>query len=219
MAIAKVSYSRGITVGYIESFLYKQFPSPTPLLRDVEKFALKNDVPIVGPLVGRFLHLLVRACKPRSILEIGTAIGYSTIWLASALPGSARLTTIEIDAETLKLAQENVDRAKLPAEVRFILGDAGEEVPRMKERNDMIFLDTVKNLYPKLLPDLVRLLNVGGLLIADNTLWMGKVATNDRSKGTLLVKEFNGKIIDDKRLFTVIVPIRDGVSLSFKLRD
>jgi predicted O-methyltransferase YrrM len=188
-------------------------------LSDIEKFALKNDVPIVGPLVGRFLHLLVRACEPRSILEIGTAIGYSTIWLASALPGSARLTTIEIDGETLKMAKENVGKANIPAEVRYILGDAGNVVPSMKERHDMIFLDTVKSLYPKLLPDLIRLLKVGGLLIADNTLWMGKVATNDRNKATLLVKEFDAKIIDDKRLFTVIVPIRDGVSLSFKLRN
>lgn len=213
------NYTRGITADYIESFLHKTFPNPDRILEEIDKFGQTNDVPIIGPLVGRFLHLLVRACKPRSILEIGTAIGYSTIWLASALSDSSRLTTIEIDEETLRTAKQNVEKAKLTTKVRFLLGDAAKVVPMMKETNDLIFLDTEKSLYPKLLPDLIRLLNVGGFLVADNTLWGGRVATNDSSKETLAVKDFDNKIINDRRLFTVIVPIRDGVSLSFKLRD
>ncbi|MBI3022504.1 MAG: O-methyltransferase, partial [Thaumarchaeota archaeon] len=189
------------------------------ILDEIDKFGQRNDVPIIGPLVGRFLHLLVRACKPRSILEIGTAIGYSTIWLASALSGSSRLTTIEIDEKILRTAKENIEKAKLATKVRLLLGDAAKLVPLMNERNDLTFLDTEKNLYPKLLPDLIRLLNVGGFLVADNTLWGGRVATNDRSKATLAIKDFDNKIINDRRLFTVIIPIRDGVSLSYKLRD
>lgn len=161
----------------------------------------------------------MRACKPRSILEIGTAIGYSTIWLASALPDSSRLTTIEIDEKILRTAKENIEKAKLATKVRLLLGDAAKLVPLMNEGNDLIFLDTEKSLYPKLLPDLIRLLNVGGFLVADNTLWGGRVATNDRSKATLAVKDFDNKIINDRRLFTVIIPIRDGVSLSYKLDD
>lgn len=213
------NYTRGITTDYIESFLYKSFPNPDRVLEEIDKFGQRNEVPIIGPLVGRFLHLLVRACKPRSILEIGTAIGYSTIWLASALPDSAKLTTIEINEETLRTAKENVERAKLSKKVRFVLGDAAKLVPMMKERNDLIFLDTEKSLYPELLPDLIRLLNIDGFLVADNTLWRGKVATNDRSEDTLAVKDFDNRIINDGRLFTLIVPIRDGVSLSLKLRD
>ncbi len=214
-----VNYTRGITTDYIESFLYKSFPNPNQILKEIDNFGQRNDVPIIGPLVGRFLHLLVRGCKPRSILEIGTAIGYSTIWLASALTDSSTLTTIEVDEKTLRTAKENVEKAKLSTKVRFLLGDAAKVVPMMKETNDLIFLDTEKSLYPKLLPDLIRLLNVGGFLVADNTLWRGRVATNDRSKETVAVKDFDNKIINDRRLFTVIVPIRDGVSLSFKLRD
>lgn len=214
-----VRYSRGITADYIESFLYKSFPNPDRILEKIDKFGQRNDIPIIGPLVGRFLHLLVRACKPRSILEIGTAIGYSTIWLASALPDSSRLTTIEIDEKILRTAKENIEKAKLATKVRLLLGDAAKLVPLMNEGIDLIFLDTEKSLYPKLLPDLIRLLNVGGFLVADNTLWGGRVATNDRSKATLAVKDFDNKIINDRRLFTVIIPIRDGVSLSYKLDD
>ncbi len=212
-------YSRGITTDYVESYLYKSFPNPDRVLEEIDKFGQRNEVPIIGPLVGRFLHLLVRASKPRSILEIGTAIGYSTIWLASALPDSSTLTTIEIDEETLGTAKENVERAKLSKKVRFVLGDAAKLVPMMKRRNDLIFLDTEKSLYPKLLPDLIRLLNIDGFLVADNTLWRGRVATDDSSKDTLTVKDFNNRIINDRRLLTLIVPIRDGVSLSLKLRD
>ena len=214
-----VNYSRGITTDYVESFLYKSFPNPDRILEEIDKFGQRNDVPIIGPLVGRFLHLLVRACKPRSVLEIGTAIGYSTIWLASALSDSSRLTTIEINEKILRTAKENIEKAKLATKVRFLLGDAARLVPLMNEGNDFIFLDTEKSLYPKLLPDLIRLLNVGGFLVADNTLWGGRVATNDRSKATLAVKDFDNKIINDRRLFTVIIPIRDGVSLSYKLYD
>lgn len=214
-----VKYFREITADYIESFLYKSFPNPDRILEKIDKFGQRNDIPIIGPLVGRFLHLLVRACKPRSILEIGTAIGYSTIWLASALPDSSRLTTIEIDEKILRTAKENIEKAKLATKVRLLLGDAAKLVPLMNEGNDLIFLDTEKSLYPKLLPDLIRLLNVGGFLVADNTLWGGRVATNDRSKATLAVKDFDNKIINDRRLFTVIIPIRDGVSLSYKLDD
>lgn len=214
-----VKYSREIIADYIESFLYKRFPNPDRILEEIDKFGQRNDIPIIGPLVGRFLHLLVRACKPRSILEIGTAIGYSTIWLASALPDSSRLTTIEIDEKILRTAKENIEKAKLATKVRLLLGDAAKLVPLMNEGNDLIFLDTEKSLYPKLLPDLIRLLNVGGFLVADNTLWGGRVATNDRSKATLAVKDFDNKIINDRRLFTVIIPIRDGVSLSYKLDD
>lgn len=214
-----VKYFREITADYIESFLYKSFPNPDRILEKIDKFGQRNDIPIIGPLVGRFLHLLVRACKPRSILEIGTAIGYSTIWLASALPDSSRLTTIEIDEKILRTAKENIEKAKLATKVRLLLGDAAKLVPLMNDGNDLIFLDTEKSLYPKLLPDLIRLLNIGGFLVADNTLWGGRVATNDRSKATLAVKDFDNKIINDRRLFTVIIPIRDGVSLSYKLDD
>jgi predicted O-methyltransferase YrrM len=201
------NYSRGITADYVESFLYKSFPNPNQILEEVDEFGQRNNVPIIGPLVGRFLHLFVRACKPSSILEIGTAIGYSTIWLASALPDSSKLTTIEIDEETIEIAKKNIVEAKLSAKVRFLLGDAGELIPQMKEKYDFVFLDTEKNLYPKLLPYLIKMVNIGGFLVADNTLWRGRVATNDKRNDTLAVKDFDYRLIEDRRLFTVIVPI------------
>jgi predicted O-methyltransferase YrrM len=207
----------GITPDYIVSFLEERFPEPTPVLRVIGAYGRKHGVPIVGPLVGRLLHLLVRLSEPSSILEVGTAIGYSTIWLASALPKNGQLATIEISYEALQLAKENLEKAGLSAKVRFLHGDASEVVPSLRESFDMIFLDTDKLLYPKLLPKLIELLRVDGVLIADNTLWGGKVATSDSDSSTVAIKKFDQMIIDEKRLFSMIIPIRDGLSVSVKL--
>jgi predicted O-methyltransferase YrrM len=209
----------GITPGYIESFLREKFPEPSPVLKEAGAYGEKRGVPIVGPLVGRFLHLLVKMSKPTSILEIGTAIGYSTIWLASALPRNGKLSTIEISREALTLAKENVEKAGLSGKVRFLQGDALKLVPSLREKFDLIFLDSDKPLYPKLLPKLIELLRVSGVLIADNTLWGGRVATQDSDSYTVAIKQFDDMIINDERLLSIIIPIRDGVSLSFKLKE
>jgi predicted O-methyltransferase YrrM len=211
--------SFGITADYVESFLYKSFPNPSQKLEEIYDFGKENGIPIIGPTVGRFLHLLVIITKPRSILEIGTAIGYSTIWLASALSHSGTLTTIEIEQEAIKIARENVKKAGLSKKVNLLFGDAAKIIPSLNKKFDFIFLDTAKSLYPQILPDLIKMLRVNGLLVADNTLYGGLVATTDRSRNTVAIREFDKMIINDKRLYTIIIPIRDGVSLSLKLKD
>ena len=181
-----------ITYDYIDDYLYRIVAPRDPLLEKMEEYADSNAVPIIGPLVGRLLYNLAKTSQSRKILEIGTAIGYSGIWLARAVaPLKGNVTTIDMDPERVKIAKKNISEAGLERVVKVIEGNALKVLPTLKEEFDMIFLDSDKDVYPDAFKMSVPMLRKGGLFVADNALWGGDVAKGGKSKDTQSMIKFN----------------------------
>jgi caffeoyl-CoA O-methyltransferase len=204
----------GITYPDIEKYLYELLPPRDPLLVRLEQEAQERDIPIIGPLVGRLLALLVRLTRAKKVLEIGTAIGYSTIWLARACPG--RVVTIEYNEQTAQEARRNISEAGLGRRVRVLVGDGMDLVPTLRTKFDFLFLDAEKHQYRALLDLALPKLTRGALIVTDNVLWSGRVAQSDPDETTQAIREFNEYVRNHPALETVIVPVRDGLALSRK---
>jgi len=194
-----------------------------PLLAEIAQAGVERDLPLVDAEVGALLRVLATAIGARKILEIGTAVGYSGIWLAGALPADGMLMTMEMDARRAKEAQGNFDRAGLTNRVSVMLGDAQRLIAKVAGPFDLIFQDGDKKMYTPLLDRLVSLLRPGGLLVTDNVLWDGKVvpgfitsAADD--KDTRAIAEYNERVATHPALLTTVIPLRDGVSISVKTR-
>ena len=211
-----------ITGEVVEKYLYGLQRPRDKVLTFLEKDAVKNKVPIIGALVGNFLSLVAMSCNARNILEIGTATGYSGIWLGRvAKQNGGKFTTIEFDPKRVKIATQSFRDAGIDDVTEIVTGDARKEVPKIaknsKGKFDLTFIDVGdKSLYVDLLEDCIQVLRPGGYLIADNTLWKGKVATGARDKDTSTIKEFNNRVFADDRLFPILVPLRDGVTIALK---
>lgn len=206
-----------ITYDYIDDYLYRMAAPRDLLLEKMEEYADSNAVPIIGPLVGRLLYNLAKVSQSRKILEIGTAIGYSGIWLARAIaPLKGSLTTIDMDPERVKIAKKNISDAGLGQSVKVVEGNVLKVLPTLREEFDMIFLDSDKDVYPDAFKMSLPMLRKGGLFVADNALWGGDVAKGGKSKDTQSMIKFNRLVSESPGLSTVIVPLRDGVLVSLK---
>ena len=206
-----------ITYDYIDDYLYRIAPARDKLLEKMEEYADTNAVPIIGPLVGRFLYNLAKSIQSKKILEIGAAIGYSGIWLARAVaPLKGTVSTIELNPERVKIARKNITEAGLDKTVKVIEGNALQVIPSLKEEFDMIFLDSDKDIYPEAYKLSSPKLRKGGLFVADNALWGGEVAKGGKSKDTQTMIKFNKIVTEAPGMSTVIVPLRDGVLVSLK---
>ena len=183
----------------------------------MEEEADTGAVPIIGPLVGRFLYNLARSSQSKNVLEIGTAIGYSGIWLGRAVaPLKGSVTTIDKDPERVKTAERNIAEAKLKNVIKVLEGDALEVLPTLKGKYDFVFLDTDKSIYLDAFKLSIKKLRKGGLFLADNTLWGGDVAKGGKSELTQTMIRFNKEVSGYPGLSTVIVPLRDGVTVGLK---
>ena len=216
----------GIVFPKTERYLDSLLRPRDAILAEIEKHAEKNDVPIIGPLVGNLLSIIAESCNARKALEIGTATGYSGIWLARAVKkNSGKLVTIDMDPERQEIAATNFSRTHLAQNTELLLGDAGEIVPRLAREEsgdfDLVFLDVGdKELYTDLFEPCATLLRVGGYLSVDNVLWGGSVAdSSDKSDETVAIRKFNKLVYSDKRFQPVIIPLRDGVMVARKISD
>jgi len=193
--------------------------------RVLDEIARGNEargLPLVDAEVGALLRVLATAINASRILEIGTAIGYSGIWLAGALPPGGMLITMEMDEGRAKEARENFARAGLADRASVIVGDAQLKVAKVSGPFDLIFQDGDKRQYSPLLDRLVALLRPRGLLVTDNVLWDGEVApgfverpTRDLAD-TQAIADYNARVAAHPDLLTSIAPLRDGVSISVK---
>ncbi|MHB8566141.1 MAG: O-methyltransferase [Nitrososphaerales archaeon] len=213
--------SNGIIVPRVDEYLHSLLRPRDAVLRSLEKDAEKNGVPIIGPLVGNLLSLLVKISYAKNALEIGTATGYSGLWLARALAeNSGKLTTIEMDPKRIKRAEESFREAGLDSYVKILKGDARIILPELakKQEYDLILLDVGdKSFYIDAIEPCFAMLKVGGLFISDNVLWSGCVAVpSDRSKETETMRRFNKMVYSNKRFEPVIVPLRDGLLVARK---
>jgi predicted O-methyltransferase YrrM len=206
-----------ITYDYIDDYLYRIAAPRDRLLEKMEEYADTNNVPIIGPLVGRFLYNLAKTSQSKKVLEIGTAIGYSGIWLARAIaPQKGNLTTIDMNPERVKIARKNIAEAGLDKSIRIIEGSALDILPTLKDEYDLIFLDSDKDVYPDAFRLSIPKLRRGGLFVADNALWGGEVAKGGKDKDTQSMIKFNKLVFESRSLSSVIVPLRDGVLVSVK---
>lgn len=200
-------------MGYIEGLL----PTRDRVLRRLESEAREEGIPIIGPHVGALLMVLAAAAKSQRGVELGTAIGYSTIWIARGLGDDGKLYTVEAREEMVGRAVRNVAEAGLGDVVEILSGPAHEVLPTLGGGFDLVFNDIDKEDYPAMLPLCKESLRPGGLLITDNVLWGGRVTSpEDRSASTEAIREYNRLLAEDEEMMTVILPIRDGVSISVK---
>jgi caffeoyl-CoA O-methyltransferase len=209
----------GITNPAVEDYLYGLTPEPDPVLAEMEKSAAQRHVPIVGPLVGRFLYQLARMIDAKNIFEMGSAIGYSTIWWARALSDGGEVTYTDGDRENADEARGYFQRAGVTDKVVVRTGDAIEILSEQRGEFDIIFNDIDKEDYPRAFRMAVPRLRKGGLLVSDNVLWHGDVARPQQrhDESTKRIVEFNRLTYESKELFTTILPLRDGVSVAMKI--
>jgi predicted O-methyltransferase YrrM len=195
------------------------------VLKDLARVGDEQDLPLIDAEVGALLRVLAISIGATRMLEIGTAIGYSGIWLAGALPEGGVLITMEKDSDRAKVARDNFKRAKLDDRVNVVVGDAERLLAKVSGPFDLIFQDGDKRLYSPVLDRLVALLRPGGLLITDNVLWNGEVVPGFLDKperpveDTRAITEYNIRISEHAQLLTAIVPLRDGVAISVKKKS
>ncbi|GHU70230.1 O-methyltransferase [Bacteroidia bacterium] len=171
-----------------------------------------------GHLQGRLLKMLVRLVQPKRILEIGTYTAYATLCLAEALPGDGEIHTIEKDDEIEDFIREQIELSGLKNKIRLYIGDALEVIPKLNETFDLVFIDADKRLYCEYYDLIFEKVRMGGLILADNTLWSGKVVepVAPSDKQTQGIFRFNEKIKNDTRIEKVILPLRDGLTMIYK---
>jgi predicted O-methyltransferase YrrM len=202
----------------IEAYLHRFIPDRDTILAEMERLAKTRHFPIVGPVVGRLLAQLARLIGAERVLEMGAGFGYSAYWVARVLPPDGRLLAIERSAENARLAREWLGRTGFDDKVEFIVGDALEVVAGLPGPFDLIFVDVDKEQYPASFSLTVPRLRPGGLLITDNILWSGRVLAPDPAEAsTRGVQEYTRLIYENSRLYTTILPVRDGLAISLKL--
>ena len=206
----------GITVPEVEDFLYAMLPPRDAVLAEMEVDAGKNDVPIVGPAVARLLYQLATISGAKKIFEMGSAIGYSTIWWARAVGDGGRVVYTDGDQKRADKARRYFDRAGVSQVITIRVGDALEFLSEEKEQYDIIFNDIDKIDYPRVFRLALPRLKSGGLFITDNVLWSGRVTKPNPDATTKAILEFNKLICESPDLFTTVLPIRDGVAVCVK---
>ncbi|MCP9762583.1 O-methyltransferase [Lacihabitans soyangensis] len=186
--------------------------------RDTHANLLKPRM-LSGHLQGRLLSMISQILQPVNILEIGAYTGYSAICLAEGLAKGGKLITIEADEELESRIRKNIELAELSDQIELKMGNALDVIPTLDAMFDLVFIDADKLNYIKYYDLVIEKLNVGGLIISDNVLWDGKVADQYKNDATTkLLREFNAYVHNDTRTKNVLLPIRDGLLVSRKIK-
>jgi len=190
------------------------------LIEEMEKYASEHSVPILNWQSVEFIEQLVTVKNPKRILEIGTAIGYSTIRMAKNLKGKSVIHTIEKSSDNIVIAKKFMIKSGLAGKIKLLDGDALNIMPQLKKKYDLIFLDADKEDYTRLFDYSLVLLRRGGILIVDNLLWHGFAASSRVPKqykeSTRHIREFNNLFMNQPNLKSTILPIGDGLGIGVK---
>ena len=197
----------------------------TPFLTELEEEAVRTDVPIIRPAMQSLMRFLLQLHKPSRILEVGTAIGFSAILMAEYSPKNCQITTIEKYEKRIPLAKANFEASGYADRITLLEGDAADILKGLEGTFDMIFMDAAKAQYIHFMPDVMRLLAPGGLLVSDNVMQDGEIIESRfaviRRNRTIhgRMREYLFALTHDDRLETVVLPVGDGVTLSIKKED
>jgi len=204
------------TAGPVDDYLYSMLPKRDAVLTEMEQYATEKSIPIVGPAVARVLQQLALMIKARKIFELGSAIGYSTIWWARAVGEGGTVVYTDGDSQNAERARGYFTRASVSKQIVLRTGDALEILSEEKQEFDIIFNDVDKEDYPRVLRLIAPRLRKGGLFITDNVLWSGRVAEKNPDARTKAILEFNRKLYDSEDFYTTLLPIRDGLAVALK---
>ncbi len=215
-------HNNNIVQSYVSDYLNTLMPKHTGILARLEQDAAEQQIPIITPEVASLMEVLIKTTNPKHILEVGTAIGYSALLFCLAAGLESHLITIEREPHLIDTARANIDEAGLTNQIKVMPGDATEVLPCLTEPVDMIFLDGAKGHYTQMLEHCLNLLKPGGLLISDNVLFRGMVASEEKVKrrqGTIVtrMRTYLETITHHPQLKTSLLPIGDGLAISLKL--
>jgi predicted O-methyltransferase YrrM len=207
-----------ITSEAVEKYIYGILPERDAVLQEMEQQASKRDIPIVGPAVARVLFQYARLINAKKVFEMGSAIGYSTIWWARAVGEGGEVFYTDGDPANAAEAQGYFRKAGVTKQICVHVGDALELLSEQKQEFDIIFNDVDKEDYPRVLRLVSSRLRRGGLFITDNVLWSGHVTEENPTEAwTRAIQEFNRQLYAMPEFFTTILPLRDGLAVSVKL--
>jgi caffeoyl-CoA O-methyltransferase len=206
----------GILEKHVEKYMDSLLPKRDAVLAEMEKYASRRDIPIIGPTCGRLLHLLAQISGAKRIFEMGSAIGYSTIWLARGAGPDAEIYYTDGDPENARRARNNFRRGGVEDRIQLLVGDAVQLIDGLSGAFDLIFIDVDKHQYPNALRKAVPRLRSGGLLLTDNVLWYGRAPRRAKDTRTRSIQQFNRMIYSSSELFPIIIPLRDGVAVCRK---
>jgi predicted O-methyltransferase YrrM len=208
----------GITLESVEDYMRELLPARDSVLTEMEDFARRNRVPIVGPLVGRLLYQFAQFVRAGRVFEMGSAIGYSTIWFARALKPGGKVYYTDGSQENAAKAKEYIRRAGVADRVEILVGNALDLIDQVEGEFDVIFNDVDKDYYPAVYRKAANRVRKGGLLLSDNVLWSGRVAdASVKDEKTEGVRTFNKLLYADERYYSTILPLRDGVAVGLRV--
>lgn len=208
-----------VTYDYMEKFIKGLIPEEQGILKEIREYASINSVPIVQKEVANLLRLLVSIKKPNRILELGTAIGYSSILMNFSADKNCDIVTIDRDTNMIEIAQKNILKAGIADKIKIIQGDCLELLQNMDDKFDMIFIDAGKGHYNHFLPYCLKMLSEDGIIVADNVLFRGMVASKElliRRKITIVkrMQKYLDMVCNNNDLITTVIPMGDGVAIT-----
>lgn len=211
----------GIAYDYMEQYIRGLIKDNSGILKELEEYAHSNFVPIIHKEVARFLEVMIKIKKPLKILELGTAIGYSAILMSISSENKASITTVERDKKMIELAKNNIEKYELKDRIGIIEGDCLEVLEKLEDKYDLIFMDAGKGHYNHFLPHCMRLLSKDGVIIADNVLFRGMIASDElvkRRKITIVkrMREYLDMVSDNEKFTTSIIPMGDGIAVTLR---
>ena len=206
----------------LEKYLDQHTTSVSDLLNRLQKETFQKTTQpqmLSGAYQGRLLSLISKLIQPKRILEIGTFTGYATLCLAEGLPKDGKIITIDRNEELMYLPKKYFAESEFAEQIEIRLGNALDVLDELDENFDLVFIDADKSNYIHYYEKVMAKMNAGGVILADNVLWYGKVLTEPKAndRDTMILKEFNDLTANDNRVETIILPIRDGISLIRKL--
>ena len=213
-----MDFSKKEIYNYIDNHSSNESDILYELRRETELKCL-NPIMLSGRIQGNFLAIISKLTKPLNVLEVGTYTGYSTLCIAEGLEPGGMIHTIDKNEELLEIQNKYFEKSGLKNQIRQYTGNALTIIPKLKIEFDLIFLDADKENYVKYLELISPILKPGGVLLTDNVLWHGKILESSKNQDriTRLIDNFNKKILENKSLKTVMLPLRDGISLTIKL--
>ena len=206
----------------IEKYVTKFTEKESDLLEEIYRetwLKVMNPRMLSGHLQGRVLSMISKMIRPTNIIEIGTYTGYSALCMAEGLKKGGKLHTVDINEEYISVAKKYFNKSKYKENIIQHAGEAADIIPKLNDNFQLAFIDADKENYYKYFELIFEKMEIGGYIIADNVLWSGKVIEKYKDKETISLDEYNKKVFSDKRVETIVLPVRDGLNINRKISN